>query len=295
MEIFTVIIIDQGSDFLLFLLIAFITFILCITLNKVFKVFKLYKKNYIGKLVPYSGGTIVYLSLFIAFIIFYTFGEISFIKVIFFLSIITLVYMIGFLDDLLGTGDVKGIKGNINALVSKKVSTGIVKAISIIIIACYIYFFFNEEYWILKGIITALTTNLFNQLDLRPGRCIKSYYPFFIIFSFSNIRWTEELFIMISIIITLYYLWDAYSFSMLGDSGSNLIGFIIGLILSEVIGTNLLYLITFLSILIITQFFMDKYSLTVIIKNNSLLDYIDRFLTERQALENVKSRKRKSY
>jgi hypothetical protein len=197
--------------------------------------------------------------------------------------------MIGMLDDILGGSDVKGLKGNIYALVYKKFSMGIIKAIFIIILSCYIYYFFNEEFWILKGIITALTTNLFNLFDLRPGRCIKFYYIFFIFFSFSNIRWTKELFMIFSIILTLYYFWDAYGFSMLGDSGSNLIGFIIGLIISETIGTNLFWLITLLTILIILQLALDKYSLTKIAECNPILDYIDRFLTERQGKENVES------
>lgn len=280
---------------MLFILIAFIAFFLCIILNKLFKLFKLYKKNYKDQYVPYSGGTIIYFSISLGFILFYFFGEVSYIKVLFFLSIITLVYMIGMLDDLLGTSEIKGVKGNINALVSKRFSTGIIKAIFIVVIACYIYYFFNEEYWILKGIVTALATNLFNMLDLRPGRCIKSYYPFFILFSFSNIRWTKELFLVFSIVITIYYLLDAYGFSMLGDSGSNLMGFIIGLILSEIIGTNLIVLTALFCILLVSQVLLDKFSLTNILGSNPLLDYIDRFLTERQALEDVESGKRKSY
>ena len=274
---------------MLYILIALITFILCISLNKLFGTFKLYKKNYSNQFVPFSGGTIIFVSLFLSFILFYFFGGISFIKGLFFLSVITLVYMIGMLDDILGSSDVKGLKGNIHALVSKKFSMGIIKAIFVIIISCYIYYFFNEEYWILKGIVTALTTNLFNLFDLRPGRCIKFYYIFVTFFIFSNLRWTKELFIIFSIILTLYYFWDAYGFSMLGDSGSNLIGFIIGLILSEAIGTSLFWLITLLSLLIILQLILDKYSLTKMYQYSPIFDYIDRFLTERQGKENVES------
>lgn len=280
---------------MLLLLTALVTVFLSIALNNIFKILKLNKRNYANHIIPYSGGTIIYVSISILYILFYYFGEISFVKVLFFLAVISMVYMIGLLDDLLGEDGVKGLRGNINALASKKISTGIIKAIFIILIACYIYFFFSEEYWILKGIITALITNLFNLLDLRPGRCIKFYYPFLTLFAFCNIRWTKELFIIFSIVISLYYLWDAYGFSMLGDSGSNLIGFITGLILSEVMGTNIIVLVILLSILIVLQLLLDKYSLTKIIKSNPLLDYIDRFLTERQDLKNVESRKRKSY
>lgn len=274
---------------MLFLSVVFITFIVCLAVNKIFDEFKLYKKNYRDKQVPYSGGTILFISLSLAFVLFYFFGEISYIKMFFFLFITASIYMIGMLDDLFGINDIKGLKGNIYAVISKRFSTGIVKAVLTILIACYLYYFFNEEYWFLKGILTALTTNLFNLFDLRPGRCIKLYYLFFIFFSFSYIRWTRELFIIFSIIITVYYFWDAYGFSMLGDSGANLMGFIIGLILSEIIGTNLFVLLVLSAILIVLQLFLDKYSLTDIIGSNYLLDYADIFLTERQGRENVKS------
>lgn len=272
---------------MLFLSVAFITFTVCLIVNKFFSELKLYKKNYNNKQVPYSGGTIIFISLCLSFIAFYYFGEISYIKMLFFLFIIASIYMIGIIDDLFGINDIKGFKGNIQAIISKKFSTGIIKALSAILISCYIYYFFEEEYWVLKGIITALTTNLFNLFDLRPGRCIKLYYIFFILFNFSYIRWTNELFIIFSIIITLYYFWDAYGFSMLGDSGSNLIGFITGLILSEIIGTNLLGILIVLTILVMLQLLLDRYSLTSIIKLNFLLDQIDKFLTERQGRKNV--------
>lgn len=272
---------------MLLLLIAFITLTVCFIVNRFFNELKLYKKNYNNKQVPYSGGTIIFISLCLSFIVFYSLGEISYIKMLFFLFIIASIYMIGMFDDLFGINDIKGLKGNIQAIASKKFSTGIIKALSAILISCYIYYFFDEEYWAFKGIITALTTNLFNLFDLRPGRCIKLYYIFFIFFNFSYTRWTNELFIIFSIIIIIYYFWDAYSFSMLGDSGSNIIGFITGLILSETIGTNLLMIFVILVILIMLQLLLDRYSLTNIIKLNFLLDQIDRFLTERQDRKNV--------
>lgn len=278
-----------------FIATALTTFFSCIFLNKLFRLLKLNKRNYKGQYIPFAGGTIIYTSISLGFIFLNFFGNISFVKAVFFLIVLTLVYMIGLLDDLLGNNGIKGLRANINALFSKRISTGIIKAVCIILLSCYIYYFFNEEYWIIKGIITALAANLFNLLDLRPGRCIKASYPFLIIFSFSNIRWTMELHLMFSIVLTIYYFWDAYGFSMMGDSGSNLTGFITGLILSEVIGTNLIILITLLCLLLLSQMFLDKYSLTNIIKNSPLLDYLDKFLTERKAMSNVEPGKRKSY
>lgn len=278
-----------------FIATALTTFLSGIFLNKLFRFLRLNKRNYRGKYIPFAGGTIIYINISLGFIFLFFFGEVSFVKAVFFLVVLTLIYMIGLLDDLLGTAEIKGLRANINALFSKRLSTGIIKAIFITLLSCYIYYFFNEEYWTIKGIITALTANLFNLLDLRPGRCIKAIYPFLFLFSFSNIRWTMELHLIFSIVLAIYYFWDAYGGSMLGDSGSNLAGFITGLILCEVIGTNFIALAVLLCLLVLFQIFLDKYSLTDIIKNSPLLDYIDRFLTERQAMGNVEPGKRKSY
>jgi hypothetical protein len=104
-----------------------------------------------------------------------------------------------------------------------------------------------------------------------------------------SIRWCRELFIIMFIVITVYYYFDAYGFSMLGDGGSNLIGFLTGYMLCEVLPPRLIPLILILVLLLSVQIFFDRYSLTMIIKERLWLDFLDKFLTERQDREDVKS------
>lgn len=262
---------------------------LCLALNRTFKAIGLVKKNYKGASIPYSGGTIIFIGLSLAFLGYYAYREISLLKFLFFLVISLCLYIIGIIDDLFGNPEIKGLKENIKSLFAKKFSTGLIKAPLIFVISCVVYYVFNEEYWILKGIITALITNLFNLFDLRPGRALKFYYIFSFLIYMGSMRWCRELFIILFVVITVYYYFDAYGFSMLGDGGSNLIGFLTGYMLCEVLPSGLIPLLLILVMLLLIQFTFDKYSLTGLIKRRLWLDFLDKFLTERQDGEDVKS------
>lgn len=271
------------------LIIIFLTMVFSKVTEYVFASFNLTKINYKGYSVPYSGGTAIFLGVASALYIYSLTGVISNFKMLFFLIIIFVVYLIGLIDDLIGDRSIKGLGGNIKSAFNRKLSTGILKAVGVVIISCYINFFFNEEFWILKGIITAMTTNMFNLLDLRPGRCSKVYFIFYALIPLRLVRWTSEVYFISVLVLLGYYCFDAYGYSMLGDSGSNLLGFIFGLVVSESIGTNFSALIIIFLVIFIIQLLLDRYSLTRIIESIPFLNYIDKLLTEREFERNVKS------
>lgn len=276
-----------------FLIIILITLALSWALPFLFLRMQLFKISYRSLRIPYSGGTAVLFGITFGMMAYYLSGNISRFKLIFFLMVIFPVYLIGLIDDIIGDRSIKGIGGNLKALYNKKFSTGLLKASGILIIACYINYFFNEEYWLLKGLLTAIITNMFNMFDLRPGRCIKIYLLFFALIPLSLIRWTNEIYIISIAVIGAHYFFDAYGYSMLGDSGSNLLGFLSGLVLSESLGSNYTFLIITLATVVLIQFTLDRYSLTNVIAKVYLLDFMDRFLTERQEETDVKSREGK--
>lgn len=275
-------------------IIIFITLIFSKVSEYLFLRLQQFKITYKKSRVPFSGGTAVFLSIVSGLYIYYISGEISSFKLTYFLVVISTIYLIGLIDDIIGDRSIKGALGNLKAIINKKFSTGIIKAIGILIISCYINYFFNEEFWIIKGFLTAIITNMFNLFDLRPGRCIKIYLILFTVIPLNAIRWTNSIYMISIWVLAGYYFFDAYGYSMLGDSGSNLLGFIFGLVISESIGSNFIALLISFTAISTIQFLLDRYSLTKIIEKIPLLDYLDRFLTERQDEGYVKSSERNS-
>lgn len=269
--------------FLILLTLLYIFFF-----KRIFLFFRLTKENYKGHMVPYFGGIAIFFSINTAFFLFYALGKVSLMKCIFFLLSSTPIYIVGVVDDCLGNVRIKGIRSNLNLILNRKFSTGILKAFIILLVSCSIFYIFNEEFWLLRGIITALFANLFNLMDLRPARALKVYYILLFFIPYKNLEWSKELYLILILVISIYYYFDAYGYSMLGDGGSNLIGFYTGYMITELIGTRIYFLILLMMLLIFIQIILDKYSFTGFIKEGSFLDFIDRVLTERQEKADVK-------
>lgn len=258
-------------------------------INYLFKKYNLTKMNYRNIKIPYSGGTIIFTCILISMTISYLLNYISFFKLFFFTVALLCVYIVGIIDDLFGRQEIKGLKNNVKLLLKRNFSTGIIKAFGIIIISSYIYFIFKEEYWLIKGLIVALFSNLFNVFDLRPARSLKLYFIFVFFLSYKSFQWNHNLFIVSTGVIVVYYYFDAFGYCMLGDSGSNLIGFIIGMIIVEVFSLEFFKLFVILIALLLLQIYFDRYSYTNLVEKFDILDFLDRILTERQGKNHVKS------
>ena len=90
------------------------------------------------------------------------------------------IVFLGFLDDALGRGEAvatpRGWRGHWAALRSGTLSTGAIKAIGALALAAYVVSGRGLEDWryLADVVLLILTTNLFNLLDLRPGRAEKA-------------------------------------------------------------------------------------------------------------------------
>src|SRR4051812_49673858 len=90
------------------------------------------------------------------------------------------IAFLGFLDDALGRGEAvatpRGWGGHWAALRAGSLSTGAIKAIGALALAAYVVSGRGLESWryIADVLLLVLTTNLFNLLDLRPGRAEKA-------------------------------------------------------------------------------------------------------------------------
>ena len=89
------------------------------------------------------------------------------------------VAFLGFLDDSLGRGEAadapRGWRGHARALRAGRLSTGAIKALGALALAAYVVSGRGLESWryLADVALLILATNLFNLLDLRPGRAEK--------------------------------------------------------------------------------------------------------------------------
>ena len=142
---------------------------------------------------------------------------------------------LGMLDDVNGDRSVGGFRGHIGALMKGRLTTGLGKMIGgtgVSLVAGFLLF--QPLMWraLLAAVLIALTANTLNLLDLRPGR---SLFGFFLgaIAVVSTLALQHQLnvgflfYFAVAIAVILYPL-DAMGAVMLGDTGANCFGAILG-------------------------------------------------------------------
>lgn len=184
--------------------------------------------------------------------------------------------MIGLLDDLIGEKTIKGLRGHIKALFDGILTTGAIKAILGFFISFIVSFYISNAIkdLIINSLLIGLFTNFINLFDLRPGRAIKVFVIFSLMFvGFSKFK--DKNYIMYSFfgIIIPYIKFDLKAMAMMGDVGSNILGFTLGIFAA--VSFSLALRMTILIILLIFHFMAEKVSFSKIIDNNTFLKYID--------------------
>ena len=141
------------------------------------------------------------------------------------------VAFLGFLDDALGRGAAtdspRGWRGHARAIREGRLSTGAIKAVGVFALAIYAMTDRGLQSfdYLIAVLLLALTTNLFNLLDLRPGRAEKG-----LVLLGAGLclgAWTTEPLQLLGIFVgpALVGMWFTLrERAMLGDTGSNLIG-----------------------------------------------------------------------
>jgi UDP-GlcNAc:undecaprenyl-phosphate GlcNAc-1-phosphate transferase len=145
------------------------------------------------------------------------------------------VAFLGFLDDALGQGTradtPRGWRGHGRALLEGRLTTGAIKAIGALALAAYVVSGRGLQAfdYLADVALLILTTNLFNLLDLRPGRAEKALALLAIglLIGTSDTEWLRDLGIFVGPVMVGAY-FTLRERAMLGDTGSNLVGAIAG-------------------------------------------------------------------
>jgi len=126
----------------------------------------------------------------------------------------------------------RGWRGHGAALLGGRISTGVLKAAGSLGLALLAasYMGLSDQRWLLAAGVLVLATNVFNLLDLRPGRSAKVFVLLGagLTIGASDLRplWVLGLFAAPALVAGVY---DLRERAMLGDTGANLLGALAGL------------------------------------------------------------------
>lgn len=190
------------------------------------------------------------------------------------------VALLGLLDDSLGraggTGSPRGWRGHARAVLAGRFSTGAIKAVGAFALAAYAVSGRGRENldYLADLALLLLTTNLFNLLDLRPGRVEKVY--FLLTLGLCVGGWTAEPLELLGIFIGPVAIGAWLTLrerAMLGDTGSNLIGALAGVSMLETLGDPARLIA--LGIVVALNLYGEFRSITAFVDRVPLLRHLD--------------------
>jgi len=155
------------------------------------------------------------------------------------------VALLGLLDDMLGRGSAedtpRGWRGHARAVTGGRLSTGAIKAAGAFGLAAFAVSGLGREWagYLVDLALLLLTTNLFNLLDLRPGRVEKALVLLLagVCLGAMTAFPLELLGIFIGPVMIGAFA-SLRERGMLGDAGANLVGAIAGVSLIVTLGTD---------------------------------------------------------
>ncbi len=242
------------------------------------------RENYRGVRLPFPGGIAIVAAGVLALGVGGAVEQLAH-REVFAFGLFSVVYVLGVallgaIDDLLA-GSSRGWRGHGRAVLSGAFSTGALKAVGSLALALYALSGSGSgrgEY-LLAVALLVLTTNVFNLLDLRPGRSAKGFVLLGVLLSavawdgrygIDPALWVVGPFAAPIVVVGVY---DLRERTMLGDVGANVIGAVAGLWLLNAFDTTgrLIALAVVLAITI----YGELRSLNTLIERTPLLRQID--------------------
>lgn len=148
-----------------------------------------------------------------------------------------LVFAAGLVDDVAPVGP-RGVRNHLRSLAAGRMTTGILKVLvtagaAVVVVALQPE---RPAYVRLAAVVLlAASANVWNGLDVRPGRALKAFLPPAVVFlargELENAPAILGLFVGALVLLPL----DLRERAMLGDGGANLLGFAAGLALTDVL------------------------------------------------------------
>lgn len=235
------------------------------------------KPNFKGEDIPVGMGLVIFLSsLAVLTVAFLFFPENLQRESLVFLLAVAGFTCLGLIDDVWGSRAVTGLKGHFMCLLKGQITTGALKAVAGGVVALFLAAAGGPwELIPVNAAVIALSVNAINLLDLRPGRAGKVFLAITLVLIIA-LPHKPQLILLAAVAggLLAYLPYDLKARAMMGDTGANSLGAALGLTAVWVLDTPVK--IVYLIILIAFHLFAEKYSLTRVISDNRLLDYLDR-------------------
>lgn len=212
-------------------------------------------------------------------------------------------FAFGLVDDAFGSAEARGFRGHLRAMISGRLTTGGLKLIGIGAASALAALFAVVRApqagsggpaamvapWVLGTLAIALTANLVNLTDLRPGRALKAYT--FLAMAGVTATAAAPLWysgatsgggpltvFAITALLALgpvFAIWryDLGERGMLGDAGANSMGALAGFLLAS--SLPLWGLAAYAAVVLALNLLSEKVSLSKVIDGNALLRWID--------------------
>ncbi|MCK4260972.1 MAG: glycosyl transferase family 4 [Halanaerobiales bacterium] len=236
------------------------------------------QENYQRKEIPVGMGLYLFFNLATLWSIGYIIGLYSIQRFFPILLLTGIFSFLGFIDDLLGNRKARGLIGHFGCLLKGRLTTGGLKALGAAVISLVVVYYSTDQAVeaVISWFTLLLLTNFINLLDLRPGRALKvftvSLLALFVVYWQLGDIW--YLAIPLVPLMLFYFPLDLSALAMLGDTGANLLGGILGYFLIQTVGFwgEVGILVT----LMLVHLYSERYSLSVLIEENRVLGWLDR-------------------
>ncbi len=212
---------------------------------------------------------------------------------------------LGLIDDAYGSADDRGFRGHFRALAAGRMTTGMLKLIGVGAASLVVAAILGQIApwgrdahgiawvggWLVAAATIALTTNLLNLTDLRPGRALKTYLlvvvpaaPFAVVAMTARaaagstgvtLTVISGLSLVIALLGPVMAVWryDLAERGMLGDAGANAMGAVAGAII--VLGCAVVPLAVIAAGLLALNLISERVSFSAVIERTAPLRWLD--------------------
>ena len=230
-------------------------------------------KNYQGKEIPSIMGISLIFSVVVVATIWLALQggrDSTFIYIVFGCAFMGLV---GTIDDVIGNHQSKGFKGHILYFLKGKVTTGVLKMLAAAVVAGSMSILISNSMIeiLINFLLISLVTNFINLLDTRPGRAMKG----FLLITILSILTRQFLNVHAIVVGAVLAYWpiDLSAKGMLGDTGANFLGIVLGISLA--MQNNMWMKGIYVLIFLLLNLASEKVSFSKVIEQNAALRFLD--------------------